>query len=180
MKRIERIEAYTKRIDKPIEAVTFFCLIVSVTFAIFNVIARYFFDISFAIVEEICRYTIIYGAFLYLGPLVKRNEHIKMDLMDHLLKGKVKLFNQFIISIILFASFVFLSFTASKWVLSLYELKIMTSSASMLMYIPALAVPIGMILGSIYSFQQIILDITKLRLYKTIQISEQHTEQNMA
>jgi len=144
------------------------CLIISVVGAVLSVFLRYFLDTSFQIIEEICRYSIIYGAFLYLGPLIKTNEHLKMSILSDYMKGKVKHVNDLFISMILFASFIFLLWSAIIWVNSLLVMEMKTVSGSMLLFIPTLAIPIGMFLGCIYALQQMILEFHILRHYKDI------------
>lgn len=180
MTNIQKIESYTKWLDKALEFTAFFCLIVSVAFAIFNVGMRFFFDTSYALVEEICRYTIIYGTFLYLGPLVKKGEHIKMDLMSTILKGKLRHLNELIISIILFIAFAILFWASTQWVMSLFQMKLLTSSGTMLMVIPTISVPIGMFFASLYSIQQIIIEFSRIRVPKiTPPITEQKAPQEV-
>lgn len=162
--KVKKIEASTRFLEKCLSSFAVLCLIISVSLAIFGVAMRYFFGISYGMVEEICRYTIIYGVFAYIGPLIKINEHIKMDLMDDLLKGKGKISNDLIISILLTIAYAFLFWTGLQWVSSLYQINLMTSSGTMLMAIPTISVPIGMLFGCIFSIQQIILNIYKLRL----------------
>ncbi|MEH7276704.1 TRAP transporter small permease [Neobacillus vireti] len=167
LEKIHETEVSTGLLDKGLEFIALGCLIISVSLAIFGVIVRYFFGVSFGIIEEICRYSIIYGVFAYIGPLIKKNEHIKMDLMENILKGKALLVNDLIISIILSFSYAFLCWTGIQWVISLYQLGIMTSSGLMLMVIPAFAIPFGMFFGWVYSLQQIFIDINKIRRLKS-------------
>ena len=162
--KIHKMESSTRVLDKGLEFVALLSLIVSVSLAVFGVFMRYFFGVSYGMIEEICRYSIIYGVFAYIGPLIKKNEHIKMDLMDNLLKGKARIVNDLMISFILFFAYAFLCWTGFQWVSSLFQMKLMTSSGTMLMAIPTIAVPIGMFFGCVYAFQQIILIIYKMRL----------------
>lgn len=164
MDKIQKIESSTRLLDKILEIIALACLIISVSLAIFGVIMRYFFDVSFEIVSELCRYFIIYGVFVYIGPLIKQNGHIKMDLIQGMVKGWVKKLISLIISILLFVSFAFLFWISVQWVNSLLQMNLMTSSGLMLTFIPALAIPIGMFFGCIYSFQQIIIDIYKTQV----------------
>lgn len=165
---IRKNESSTSSLDKGLEFIALSSLIMSVSLSIIGVITRYFMGVSYDIIEELCRYSIIYGVFAYIGPLIKKNEHIKMDLLQNLLKDKrLKYINDLIINIILLLSFGFLFWSGIQWVNSLLQINLMTSTGSMLMFIPTLAIPLGMFFACIYSFQQIIVDFNKIRLYKT-------------
>jgi TRAP-type C4-dicarboxylate transport system permease small subunit len=161
--KIQKIEAFTQKLDKWLENIAMVTLIISTVLAVLGVIMRYFFDTSLQILEEICRYSIIYGVFMYIGPLIKKAEHIKMDLMDSLLKGKVKILNELLISIITTFSYAFLFLSGIKWVVSLFEMNMMTTSGTMLMVIPTFSIPLGMFFGCLYSIQQIIINFYKIR-----------------
>jgi TRAP-type C4-dicarboxylate transport system permease small subunit len=157
--RIHKISSTTRFLDSFLENIAIYCLIISTSLSIFSVIMRYSFGLSYEIVEELCRYSILYGVFAYVGPLIKKNEHIKMDLMDSLLKGRAKETNELFISILLMTGYAFLFWSGSQWVASLYQMGIRTSSGAMLMVIPAFSIPLGMFLACIYSIQQVIMNI---------------------
>jgi len=165
--KTRKIESSIRVLDKSLEVFSLFTLLISVTLAVFSVILRYLFDISFQVVEEICRYSIIYGVFAYIGPLIKKDEHLKMDLIQNFLRGKIKHYNDLLISIILFASFIFICWSSINWSISLLNMNLMTDSGIVLMFIPALAIPLGMFFSCIYSFLKIIQDYDKIRLYKS-------------
>ena len=167
MEKFQKLNSASKYLDKGLEKAAILCLGISVIGAVANVFLRYVLDLSYQVIEEICRYAIIYGAFLYVGPLIIKGEHLKMDFLQSILKGKTKaaihLFNSFLV----FASFVFLAWASIVWTMSLLSIKVTTVSGVMLMFYPALAIPIGMILGALYSLLQIIYYIYQLRFVKT-------------
>lgn len=163
MQNTIKLKLYSRFLDNFLEYVALFLLMASVTLAMFNVISRAIFDVTYGLTEEICRYTIIYAVFIYVGPIILRNEHLKMDLLQNFLKGRVKHFNNLIISVILFLTFVFLFWTGLQWVLSFMELNLMTGSGKMAMAIPTFSIPLGMFIACIYSFIQIVLDIHNIR-----------------
>lgn len=166
MEKLQKLDYATKRLDNGLERLALVCLGISVLGAVINVFLRYVLDMSYQLIEEICRYAIVYGAFLYVGPLIKKGDHLKMDILQGVLKGKTKAANQLFISILLFSAFVYLSYSSVIWVMSLYSLNVTTVSGIMLMFYPALAIPLGMILGSFYALLQIIHDYYQLRYVK--------------
>lgn len=184
MDKIEKIENSTKRLDKALERSAVILLGISVIGAVINVFLRYVLDMSFQILEELCRYTIIYGVFAYIGPLIKKGDHLKMDILQGLLKGKWNHLNNLFISIILLVSYIYLSWSGIVWAFSLLSMNVMTVSGIMLMFIPAIAIPIGMLIASLYSVLQIFVDFQKLVHHKkevdvkTIESNTAALEQN--
>ncbi|MGO4888363.1 TRAP transporter small permease [Anaerobacillus sp. MEB173] len=164
MDKIDRIEKSTQMLDRILEYIAVFCLILSVVLSIFSITMRNFFNLSYGIVEELTRFFIIYGVFSYIGPLIKKNEHIKMDLIQKIIKARWKNIINLIISIILFCSFAFLLWNSIQWVYSLLQMRLKTSTGTMLMFVPTLAIPIGMLFGCVYSFIEIIKDTYKIKL----------------
>ena len=163
METMKKIESYTNGLDRVLTILALFLLIVSTVLAITAVILRYVFDTSYQIIEELCRFTIIYGVFLYMGPLVKKDEHIKMNVLQDYMKGKLKIYNNLLISILLLFSFIFFGWASFTWVNGLFEIGVKTLSGSMLIGIPAIAVPLGMVIGIIYAAFQVWLDLHKVR-----------------
>lgn len=161
--RIPKIETFTNFLDKWLERVALFTLIISAVLGLLGVILRFFFGVSLQIIEELCRYSIIYGVLMYMGPLIKKAEHIRLDLLDNLIKGKLKMIIELNISLFLTISFGFLCLTGIQWVNSLFEMKAMTSSGIILMVIPTLSIPLGMFFGFLYSIQQVIIKFNKIR-----------------
>lgn len=171
LNRLQKIDNITKHLDKTLIFLSLSLLCISAGAAVISVFLRYFFDVSLQIIEEICRFTIIYGAFLYLGPLIKTNEHLKMSILADYMKGRIKHLNDLFISIVLFAAFIFLLYSAIVWVNSLLSMNIKTVSGSMLLFVPTLSIPIGMLLGCIYSLQQIIRDFYLFRHFKEVDLT---------
>lgn len=163
MERVEKINGYSDKLDKILSILAVACLLISVALAFLGVILRYQFGVSYQILEEICRYAIVYAVFIYMGPLIKKDEHIKMTFLDEKLGGKSLLIKDLLISSVLFISLVILSYASIIWVSSLYEMKLNTLSGEMLMAIPALAILVGMILSAFYAALEIVKDITLLK-----------------
>lgn len=138
------------------------CLVFSISISMMAVVARYFWGLSFGAVEELSVYLIIYGVFAYVGPLIIEGEHIKMDALTSKLKERNVHLNDLLISTIGVLSYAFLFWTGLKWVNSLLQMKLMTASGIFFMFVPTLAIPIGMFIGILYSIQQWIIDLKKV------------------
>lgn len=163
MERVEKIDGYSNWLDKVLSVLAVTCLLISVGLAFIGVILRYQFGVSYQVLEEICRYAIVYGVFIYIGPLIKKDEHIKMTFLDEKLGEKSKQLKDLLLSVILFISLVILSYASIIWVSSIYDMKLNTLSGEMLMVIPASAILIGMVLSAVYAALEVIKDVTLLK-----------------
>ena len=175
MYKIKQIENSTRILDRVLEYTAIIGLTISAALAFCAVVMRYLFGFSSIIVEEICRYSILYGVFAYIGPLVKKGEHLTMSMLTDRLTGKRKTVNSLIVNILLFVSFAYLCWSGFNWALSLYTMKVQTMSGSMPMVIPTFAIPLGMFFGAVYSLLEIVLNV--MRLMDSSQTSFQTTSQ---
>lgn len=64
--------------------------IVGIALIFYGVIMRYVFNEPKAWVEEIARYSIIWGVFLGFGLALRHNQHIQVDILYDRLKPKMK------------------------------------------------------------------------------------------
>lgn len=156
MEKTTRLEKSIDILDKLLEYFAIVMIGCSVLLAFLSVILRYIFGISYEVLTEISIYTIVYGVFFYMGPLIRQNEHIKMSAIHEVLSGKVLSYIDLLINIILVLTFAFLIYGGYNWSFSLLEMKTKTLSGGMLLFIPALAVLVGMIIGLLYSLLEII------------------------
>ncbi|MFS0577058.1 TRAP transporter small permease subunit [Sporosarcina sp. 179-K 3D1 HS] len=155
MEKVSGFEKTINTLDKLLEYFAIAMIGCSVLLAFVSVILRYVLGISYEILTEISIYTIVYGVFFYMGPLIRQNEHIKMSALHEILKGKVLLYIDLLINVILALTFAFLIYGGYKWSSSLLDMKVKTLSGGMLLFIPALAIIIGMIIALIYSLLEI-------------------------
>ena len=86
LEKFQKLNSASKHLDKGLEPAAIVCLGISVIGAVVNVFLRYVLGMSYQVIEEICRYAIIYGAFLYVGRLIIKGEHLKMDILQGVLK----------------------------------------------------------------------------------------------
>jgi len=164
MKTLEKINGYTKYVDKLLEGFAILTLILSVFLAFLGVILRYIFGLSYEILAEISTYSIVYGVFIYLAPLIKQSEHIKMNILREALKGKkIVHYVDLFISLLLFSTFVFLLYAGFHWATSLLDMGTKTLSGGMLLFVPAMSIVIGMLLGMVYSALEIAKDINQIK-----------------
>ncbi|HZW67546.1 MAG TPA: TRAP transporter small permease [Pseudogracilibacillus sp.] len=163
MEKVDRIDRYTKLLDEILKYFSIFMIIISVTLAFLNMVFRYFFGISYEVWTEISTYSIIYGVFAYLGPLIKQGEHIKMDMLHEVLSKKILTYLDVFINLLLVASFSVLTYAGVHWVDSLIQMNTKTLSGGIYLYIPALAVVIGMALGIVYASLELVKSVILIK-----------------
>lgn len=160
MSIINKLNDSTRYLDKLIEIIAVITILFSVALAFCGVVLRYLFGLSFEIITEACTYTIIYGVFLYIGPLIKYGEHIKMKLLNEMLGENSKTIVNVFISLLSLFSFSVLFYGSIYWSFSLLDMGARSLSGEILLFVPALAIFIGMLLGIIYSLLETIKNVT--------------------
>lgn len=156
MEKTTRLEKSIGIVDKVLEYFAIVMIGCSVLLAFVSVVLRYIFGISYEVLTEISVYTIVYGVFFYMGPLIRQNEHIKMSALHEVLSKKVLSYVDLFINIILALVFAFLIYGGHSWSFSLLAMKSKTLSGGMLLFVPALAILVGMIIGLVYSLLEIV------------------------
>ncbi|MER2192711.1 MAG: TRAP transporter small permease [Solibacillus sp.] len=84
MQALKKIWAHIEEIS----SASFFTVGVALIF--YGVITRYIFNSPQAWVEEVARYTIIWGVFLGFGMALRHNHHIQVDILYDKLKPAMK------------------------------------------------------------------------------------------
>lgn len=163
MDKVQKIDRYTKILDDLLKYFSVLMIMISVGLAFLNTVLRYFFGISYEVWTEISVYSIVYGVFAYLGPLIKTNEHIKMDLLHEVLSRKVLDYIDLVINLVLVFSFIVLIYAGYHWIDSLVRMNSKTLSGGIYLYIPALAIVLGMLLGLLYVSLEIVKDFILIR-----------------
>ncbi len=127
-----------------------FMIVISAGLAFVSVVLRYGIGFSDQIIEEISRYTVVYACFLYVGPLLRKHEHISVDVVSHVLPaslnrflalGKALLF--LVIAVIVFRS-------GWVWVADLHRYQITVIGGTMPAWLPSLSVPVGLGLAVLF------------------------------
>lgn len=128
----------------------------SAALAFLSVVMRYIFGSSYAIVEELCRFTIVYAVLLYFGPLITRNAHLRMTILTDILSGRAQRIMDILMSILMLALFIALLIAALQWETGLYGMGMTTMSGEMKAWVPSAALPVGVGLGLLYTLFRLI------------------------
>ena len=129
-----------------------------------SVIMRYSFGISYGLVEELCRYIIVYAVMLYFGPLITRNAHLTMSLLPDMLsitwRRRLDLGLHVLLSLLLLA----LTVAALQWEYGLYGMNLLTMSGDLRAYVPSAALPLGVGLALVYAVMRVIYRVSGVPL----------------
>lgn len=128
-------------------AVVLLCIIVLL--CNFNVFTRYCLHFSWQWVEEVCRYLEVFVVMLVAGPLVWKADHIVVDVVINLLPKKAAEIFDLINCFITTAFMLYISYYGVQWVMTALDSGIRTNSGIFEQWMANLAVPLGMIIGSI-------------------------------
>lgn len=131
-----------------------------------QVIARYIFGISYAWIDELSRYSLIWFAYLSATYAIIFNAHIKIDLLVKIwplkLRNKVKLFS----NVIFFLYCVVVAYHSADWVIGLHKAKTVSMGTGIQMSYFAVIIPITHALMALRLIQlevRLIKDPTLLR-----------------
>ena len=145
---IQRIERAANRV---LTALVIALVCASTMLACLSVVLRYGFASSFDLVEELCRYSIVYAVMLSFGPLITRNAHLSMSLLtDHMSPATQRYFD-LVMHALLTAVLAFLFAGAFQWEASLHDMDLKTMSGVMSAWMPSAALPAGLLIATVYS-----------------------------
>jgi len=150
---VRRIEAILNWILTGI-AVTLMWISASLAFA--SVVLRYLFGSSYGIVEELCRFSIVYAVLLYFGPLITRNVHLAMTIVTDRMPTWLHRYFDLIMTVFLALLMAVLLRAAWSWEAGLYAMNLDTMSGELKAWIPSAALPAGMAIALLYTLFRLI------------------------
>ncbi|KAA8606721.1 hypothetical protein AL036_13405 [Salipiger aestuarii] len=150
---VRRIEATLNTVLKGI-AVTL--MWISASLAFISVVLRYLFGSSYGIVEELCRFSIVYAVLLYFGPLITRNAHLAMTIVTDLMPAWFHRYFDLVMTVLLALLLAVLLRAAWGWEAGLYAMNLDTMSGELKAWIPSAALPVGIALALLYTVFRVI------------------------
>ena len=158
---VRRIETVLNRVLAVIAG----CLIwASALLAFASVVLRYLFGSSYGIVEELCRFSIVYAVLLYFGPLITRNAHLAMTVLTDLLPPRAHRWFDLVLSVLMAMLLAALLLAAWDWEAGLYAMGLATMSGEMKAWIPSAALPAGMALALLFTLFRVVYRIAGVPL----------------
>ncbi|MBC7139142.1 MAG: TRAP transporter small permease subunit [Defluviimonas sp.] len=142
-------------VNRLLAGITAALLTASVLLAFVSVVLRYAFGSSWSIIEELCRFFIVYSALLYFGPLITRNAHLTMSIVTDQLPPRIyRLFDlgMHLLLVLLLAG---LFRAAWQWEAGLFTMGLTTMSGEMKAWLPSAALPVGVGIALFYALLRV-------------------------
>lgn len=153
---VRTIETVEPLLTRAISAITVTLLGASAILAFVSVVLRYAFDSSYALVEEMCRFCIVYAVLLYFGPLIMRNAHLRMTILTDALQGRAARAMNILLTVILFLLLCVMLYASIQWERGLINMGFTTMSGEMKAWVPSAALPIGVGIGLLYALFRLV------------------------
>lgn len=150
---LQRAEAILNRALSGI-VVSLLCL--SAFLAASGVALRYFAGASYDLMEELCRIAIVYASFLYVGPMIIRNAHLRMSFVTDLISTRANRYFDLVLHAGITLLIAWLLVAAWRWEMSIKAMGMQTMSGDMAAWIPSAALPIGLAIALFYSALRVI------------------------
>ncbi len=167
--RLQRAEGVANRI---LAGVAVTLLSASAAMAVAAVAMRYLFGISSDLIEELCRFTVVYAALLYLGPLITRNAHLTMGLFTDMLSPEAARRYDLVIHALVALLLAGLFVAAWNWEAGIFAMGMSTMSGAMPAWIPSAALPLGVGIGFLYALLRVIYRVAGIPLAATERVPE--------
>jgi TRAP-type C4-dicarboxylate transport system permease small subunit len=153
-------------LESPLELLCSVFLILILTLVFSEVISRYVFSASHGFMEEFSRWFQVWIAYLILGVVEKRRQHIAIDILPGILSGKCKSAVMIVVSVMNLIVAIFLCWAGIKMTHLLRETSVLSQTdIPTPMWIVRICVPLGAFFLGLFSLENLIADIRSLRNY---------------
>ena len=137
-----------------------FCVLMFVVI-IALVISRYLFSYSFSWAEEVTRYLMIWMALLTAGVVLRRNQHIRVDIFSHRFSPKVHLFHKTVLNFLILIFLIILCKEGLSTALAMRQVS--TSSLSVSMFWAYLSIPVSSLCMIVFISTTIVNDVLEMK-----------------
>lgn len=121
-----------------------------------QVISRYFFEYTPLWSEELSRYLIVWSIFIGVSVGVRENKHIGVDALIRFLPHRLKVAGECLLNLIGIVVVAVLIYTSIQFIGRTIEFEQLSPAMRIPMYIPYLAMPVGLALSAIRFLQNIV------------------------
>jgi len=121
-----------------------------------QVISRYFFEYTPLWSEELARYLIVWSIFIGVSVGVRENKHIGVDALLRFLPHRLKVASECLLNLIGIVVVVVLIWTSIQFISHTIDYEQLSPAMRIPMYIPYLAMPVGLALSAIRFLQDIV------------------------
>ena len=121
-----------------------------------QVISRYFFEYTPVWSEELSRFLIVWSIFIGVAIGVRKNQHIGVDAIIRFLPHKLKLASEVLLNLIGVVVIAILIYSSFEFIGHTIEYEQLSPAMRLPMYIPYIAMPVGLSLSIFHFIHNII------------------------
>jgi len=121
-----------------------------------NVISRYGFGYTPIWSEELSRFLVVWSIFIGVAIGVRKNQHIGVDALIRFLPHKLKLASEVLLNLIGVVVIGILVVNSFEFIRHTYEFEQLSPAMRIPMYIPYIAMPVGLSLSIIHFIHNIV------------------------
>lgn len=121
-----------------------------------NVISRYGFNYTPIWSEELSRFLVVWSIFIGVAIGVRKNQHIGVDALIRFLPHKLKLASEVLLNLIGVVVIGILVFNSLEFIQHTREFEQLSPAMRIPMYIPYIAMPVGLSLSIIHFIHNIV------------------------
>lgn len=121
-----------------------------------NVVSRYGFNYTPIWSEELSRFLVVWSIFIGVSIGVRKNQHIGVDAIIRFLPHKLKLASEVFLNLIGVVVIALLVYTSIDFIKETIEFEQVSPAMRIPMYIPYIAMPVGLSLSIVHFIHNII------------------------
>ncbi len=142
-----------------------------------NVISRYGFNYTPIWSEELSRFLVVWSIFIGVSIGVRKNQHIGVDALIRFLPHKLLLASEILLNLIGVVVIGILVYTSLEFIQQTMEFGQLSPAMRIPMYIPYIAMPVGLTLSIIHFIHNIVKLLTNPGEAESILFASEHVEE---
>lgn len=168
------------RLIKPLEWIENSIAVISmatVSLLVFgNVVSRYGFNYTPIWSEELSRFLVVWSIFIGVAIGVRKNQHIGVDALIRFLPHKLLLASEVLLNLIGVVVIGILVFNSFEFIQHTREFEQLSPAMRIPMYIPYIAMPVGLTLSIIHFIHNIVKLLTDPKQAEAVLFASEHVE----
>ncbi|MFA7404484.1 MAG: TRAP transporter small permease [Pelobacteraceae bacterium] len=169
------------KLIKPLEWIENLIAVVSmatVSLLVFgNVVSRYGFNYTPIWSEELSRFLVVWSIFIGVAIGVRKNQHIGVDALIRFLPHKLLLASEVLLNLIGVVIIGILVYTSIEFIQQTMEFEQLSPAMRIPMYIPYIAMPVGLSLSIIHFINNIVKLFTDPTQAEAVLFASEHVEE---
>jgi len=152
----------------------------SVSLLVFaNVVSRYVFSYTPIWSEELSRFLVVWSIFIGVSIGVRKNQHIGVDALIRFLPHRLLLASEVLLNLIGVVVIGILIFTSLDFIKQTMEFEQLSPAMRVPMYIPYIAMPLGLSMSIIHFIHNIVKLLTNPNEAESVLFASEHTEEKL-